>query len=119
MVAVVVAFGPTVPQLAHLVLWDQAADRLVILMPHRIHLLLDRDILEVKVVSTLLTLLNILVQAVAAVQVSKAALVYIMIQIEDLKALAVKADIMNGIVLMLQTQDGLLDQQHGDTEVTG
>jgi hypothetical protein len=119
MVVVVVAFGPTVLQLVLLALWVQVADRLVIIVPHHTHLLLDKDIPEGKVDTILPILLNILEPAAVAVQASKVVQECIMIQIEDLMALAVKADIMNGIVLMLQTQDGLLDQQHGDTEVTG
>jgi hypothetical protein len=115
MVEAVVVHGLMRHQLVRLALWDQAADRLVTLMPHHIHLLLDRDIRAVKAASIPQTVLNILVQAVAAALDNKVALECIMIQIEDLRALAVKVAIMNGTVPMLQTQDGLLDQQHGDT----
>jgi hypothetical protein len=117
MVVVVAAFGQMVHQLEILAPWDQVADRLVILMEPHIHLLLDKDIRAAKADIILPILLNIQEQVVAAAQANKAALEYIIIQIEDLRELVVKVAIMNGTVPMLQTQDGLPDQQHGDMVV--
>jgi hypothetical protein len=117
MVAEVAAFGQTVLQLVHLALWDQVADKPVIIMAHRIHLLLDKDIQAAKADIILPTVLSILAQAVAVEPACKAVPVYTTIQIEDLKVLAVKAATMNGTVKTVLTVAGAQDQPQLDMVV--
>ena len=65
-------------------------------MPRHILLLLDKDIQAAKADTILPTVSNIVVQVVEVAPVNKVVPACTMIQIEELKALAVKAAIMNG-----------------------
>jgi hypothetical protein len=81
------------------------------------HQLLDKDIQAAKADTILLTVLNILVQAVVVALANKVVPESTMIPIEDLRELDVKVATMNGAVLIMYL-DGVQAQQFGAMAAT-